>query len=1048
MNAFEWILRHARAIAFITLGLCVLGIITAINLPVAIFPTLTVPRIIIAAEGGDAPAASVLVSTTKPIEDSLSTIPGLRLVQSQTVRGSAGFTLTFADGTDMAQTLQMVNAKLAELKGTLPNDVKTSAERLNPTVFPIVDYSISSNTRSLADLRTLALYTIRPRIARVPGVARVLINGGDITEMVVTARPEQLASYQIPLSAIEDAITKSNTIAAAGGYDYRYQHQTVIVSGLLTDVESVKHLVVAVRNRVPITIGDVADVQEQVQRKKVIATGHGREAVLMNIIRQPEGNTIQVARDVAHELAQLKSTLPADVEISPFYDQSQIVSESAISVVEAIAIGGFLALIVISWFLHNFRSAIVALAQLPITLLVTFVALRLLGMTLNIMTLGALAVALGLVIDDSIVVVEHIFAKLEEGLEKGDAVPIGLREITPAMFASSLATIVVFTPLMLLPGVTGNFFAPLAETMIATLVISLVLSITVIPLLASWLFPKIAHISKPALSQSEASDPSDSSESRGQRPETRDQTSRLPQMYAKILRFVFRRHTLSLVLVGLFAIISIFAFRNLETGFMPEFDEGAFVLDYKMPAGTSLAETDRVMKQVDQILANTEGVQTWSRLTGALSGSGLEIATPNQGDILVRLKSGRRPPVDDVIKDVRTQVLTAVPNVQLDIKQILGDLIGDLAGTPSPIEVKIFGPDINQLRPIADKVSDTIGKIKGVVDVSNGVIEGGPEAVFAVDPIRAAELGFTTEAISAAATGALEGDVVSSIRKGDILEPVRVRYPYVLQSNQQQVEKQFLVNPSGQSVPVESLGTVQVVNGSPELDRENQRLMVSVTARLDPGLDLGSGVAAVQREVSKITLPPGYTIEYGGLYKSQQESFTALRNVLLTAAGLVFVVLLLTFRSFRITIALFIAAVLALSGVVWALALTGTPLNISSYTGAIMIVGIVTENGVLLFDQFRRLSPSNLSDLRDPEEHHEQLISAGVSRLRPILMTTSAAILTLVPLALGIGAGAAMQQPLAIAVIGGLALSTFFTLVFAPLLYSVLHRTKHMLVRR
>jgi CzcA family heavy metal efflux pump len=1007
MNFFEFTKKHVRAVSLLLCGMCLLGAITLANLPVAIFPNLTIPRIIIAAEGGDAPAESILVSVTKPIEDAMSTVPQLRLVQSQTVRGSAGFTLSFADGTDMAGTLQLVNAKLAELHGTLPSDVKTTAERLNSTVFPVLDYSISSKSRSLADLRTLALYTIRPRVARVPGVARVLVNGGDTKEMLVTARPDRLAAYQVALSQIGDAITKANTISAVGGFDSRYQHQLVLVSGLLTDAASVRSVVVVVKNRVPVTVGDLADVAETVQRKTVIATGAGREAVLMNIIRQPEGNTIQVAADVEKELAALRASLPSDVILTPFYDQSEIVKESAVSVVEAIAIGGLLALIVISWFLRNLRSAIVALSLLPLTVLASFIALKLLGMSLNIMTLGAMAIALGLVIDDSIVVVEHMFQRIEEGAVRDEAVTLGLRDITPAMFASSLSTIVVFLPLMLLPGVTGNFFAPLAETLIATLLISLLFSLTLIPFFASLLFPKIAHVTG------------------------HGSKAKRPGIYSKLMHLAFRAKWLVVLLIVPIGFATAFFYNGLETGFMPEFDEGAFVIDYKMPAGTSLIETDRVMKQLEDILGHADGVLTWSRLTGAQSGSGLEITPQNQGDLLVRLRQGKRPASDEVMSDVRQEIQKAIPNVEIDLKQILGDLIGDLAGAPSPVEVKIFGPDINQLKKIAEDVSSRIGTVKGVVDVSGGIIESGPEALVMLDPIRAAEMGFSADTFSSAATGALEGEPVGSIRKGDVLEPIRVRYPYSRESTQEQLRKLQLVNPTGQPVPVDSVSTVTVGEGTPQLNRENQRLMDSVTARLE-GVDLGSGIAAVQAKLSDLSLPQGYSFELGGLYKSQQESFGALRNVLLTASGLVFMVLLFTFRSFRVSIALFLAAVLALSGVIFALWLTQTPLNISSYTGAIMIVGIVTENGILLFDEFRRVSRTEhrTTDVR--------LLEAGLARLRPILMTTFAAILTLFPLALGLGAGAAMQKPLAVAVIGGLAFSTFFTLIFAPILYSAM----------
>lgn len=1014
MSLFEYARRHVRALLLIVGGLCILGGYVAFHLPVAIFPDLTIPRIVIAAEGGDAPADNILITVTRPIEEAVSTVPGLRLVQSQTTRGSAGFTLTFAWGSDMATTLQLVQSRIAEVRGTLPANVTVTAERLNPSVFPILDYSVTSKTRSLADLRNLATYTIRPRLARVPGVARVLVNGGDVRELVVTVRPDQLASHGVALSQVEDALNKANGVNAVGSYDEQYVRHLVLVSGLLTDVDSVRRVVVDVKSRIPITVGDMADVKEDIQQRTIIATGNSRDAVLLNVIRQPDGNTVQVADDVRAEIAALKPMLPADVTLTPFYDQSEIVRKSAASVVEAIAIGGLLAFLVIALFLRNLRSAIAALAMLPLTLLITFAALHIMGMTLNIMTLGAIAIALGLVIDDAIVVVEHIYHRLEVGDSRRQAIVVGLREITPAMFASSLATIVTFLPLVFLPGVTGNFFSPLAETMIAMLLVSLALSITVVPVLTSYLFPL-------GLRQTEA---------------VTTMPSPLPRAYRWLVHGALAHRAWVLVSLIPVSFLMWTLLERLPTGFMPEFDEGAFVLDYRMPAGTSLAETNRVMQQVEQIMAHTEGVRSWSRLTGALSGSGLEITQLNQGDMMVRLSSGHRPPMDAVMDTVRQKVQASIPNIDITMVPILGDLIGDMAGTPSPIEVKVFGPDIKELTRLAHDVGQRVSSVKGVVDETDGIIDSGPETVVHVDPIRAAEAGLSTDAISTATEGALNGTVVGSVRRGEILEPIRVRYPFHRDDTAAQIRKVLLLNQNGQTVPIGAVANVEVEPGTPELDRENQRLMASVTARL-VGIDLGSGVRAVQAKLSNLTLPPGYSIEYGGLYKSQQESFAGLGAVLLVAVIMVFSVLVFAFRSFRVAASLLLAAALSLLGVALALWATGTPLNISSYTGAIMIVGIITENGVLLFDEFgrrRRVAPdaSGIAALCD----------AGQARLRPILMTTCAAILALFPLALGIGPGAAMQKPLAVAVIGGLVLSMYFTLILAPVLYVTLSSLK------
>lgn len=1012
MSSLHWLRHHVRGIMLIVAGLCVLGIYFVFKLPVSIFPDLTVPRIIVAAEGGDAPAQNILVGVTKPLEEAYSSIPGLKLEQSQTVRGSAGFTLTFADGTNMDQALALVRAKTDEVRSSLPAGISVTAERLNPTVFPILDYSITSKTRSLADLRSLALYTLRPRIARVPGVARVLVNGGDVKEFQVVISPDKLAANGLSITQVDDALSKTNTTSAVGSYDQSYQRYLVIVSGSLHDADGIRSVVVATKNGTPITIGELGEVRESIQRKTVIATGTGREGVLLNVIRSPQGNTIDVANGVHAEIAALRSSLPSDIAIEPFYDQSQIVSESESSVVEAIAIGGLFALIVVALFLRNVRAAFVTLVMLPLTLLVTFVALSLLHMTLNIMTLGAIAIALGLVIDDAIVVVEHIYLGLEQGLPRFDAVQRGLKEITPAMIGSSLATIVTFAPLMLLPGVTGGFFAPLALTLIAVLVISLGLSLTVVPIFANFIFAEPSHKSGPP-------------------PE-----SRLEMGYGCLVSWTLRHRWVPLLLIIPLAFGTYTLYGRLQTGFMPEFDEGAFVLDYRMPAGTSLEETNRVAYQVEGILAHQPGVDRWSRLTGALSGSGLEITSLNQGDMVIHLKSGPRPSMSAIMADVRSKIAASIPNMDVDEAAILGDLIGDLAGSPSPIQVKIYGPDISRLKQLAGEVSDRIGKVKGVVDVANGITESGPQTVVQVDPIAAAQHGLDADSIAGAARGALDGDIAANIQRQDKLEPVRVMFPYHQGRTLEILSRLTIANAAGQLVPLNSVAKVFISAGSPELDRENQRLMDSVTARLE-GIDLGTAVRNVKRSLADLGLPPGYSIEYGGLYQSQQESFAALGMVLLTAACSVFAVMVLVLRSYRISLSLFAAAVLSLAGVILALWATGTPLNISSYTGAIMIVGIVTENGILLFDEFRRLTRhSPNADVLD------SLTKAGKARLRPILMTTLAAITALFPLALGIGAGAAMQRPLAIAVIGGLAFSTLFTLVLAPVVYAAIMRAR------
>ncbi len=1027
LTRLVWV--HRKAVATLIFILCLLGGYFSVHLPVAIFPQLTVPRIVIAGEAGDIPIDTTVTQLTRPLEAAVSTVPGVTRVASTTSRGSNGLDVTFGSGSDMQLALGRVQGKISEIRSTLPAGANVTAAVINPSIFPIMGYSLSSKTHSLGELRRMAIYTLRPRLARLPGVAQIRITGGDVPEFLVSVRPAALAARGLTLQDVQDAIARANNIASVGQFDQSYQRTEIFVSGLLRDENDLRRVTVAAKGGVPVSLSDVAQVSRSVQQRQILATGNGAPAVILNVIKQPEANTVQVADEVHTALAELGRTLPKGVTTSLFYDQSQIVQESESSVIESIVIGAILALLVLMLFLGNLRAAAVVLILLPLSLIITFSLMKALGETLNIMTLGALAVALGLVIDDGIVVVENMFHELEAGRSRTAAIAGGLAVITPAMVGSSLTTMMAFLPLTFLGGVTGQFFAPLALVMIATLFVSLALALLFTPLLASFLLPLKADHGAPSgtIGKALAFFPS--------------LFDRLAALYGRAFASCLRRPLWVMAALVPVALGSYFLFNHLQTGFFPEFDEGAFVIDYRMPAGTSLSETDNVCRQVEKLLAKTPEVASWSRLTGARSGSGLELAEQNQGDILIRLKTARTRPSDEVMSDLRGQIEGSQPKLQVDLIQILQDGIGDIAGSPSPVEVKIFGSDTATLTKVARQAGAIISKTPGVVDENDGVIESGPELVVSVDGGKAARYGLTTQAVTSAAEAALRGTVATTVQQGEEGIEVRVQGARATTS----VDPQTLPDvpiaapalasatsglPNGGTVPLSSVATLSLRPGTPQITRQDQQQMVAVTARLE-GVDLGTGVRNVQARLSQgLKLPPSYRIEYGGLYASQQESFAQLGTVLGLAFLLVTTLLVIQFRSFRQSLALFIAAILSLFGVLLGLFVTSTPLNISSFTGAIMIVGIVTENGIVLFDFF------NQRREREPDRPLIDLVAeAGQMRLRPILMTTLAAILALFPLALGLGAGAAMQKPLAIAVIGGLSVSMLFTLVVAPVLY-------------
>lgn len=1019
LSVFVW---HHRKAALLVIGvLCLIGAYYSTHLPVAIFPNLMVPRIIITSDVGDAPIPTVLANVTRPLENGVAGIAGVQRILSTTQRGSDELDVNFAWGTDMPLALQRVQAMIAQLQGSLPAGTQVQSEQLNPSVFPIMIGGLYSNTVSMQDVRHIALYTIRPRLLRVTGVQQVLIQGGDAPDYLVRVDPAAMMARGVTIADVQDALAKTNLISAVGYYDKSFLRYDVLVSGLLKGPSDIENVTVSVKNRVPVKIGDIATVTPSVEPRTIATTASGHDAVLINIIKQPTANTVDVSRGIKAAMADMRPSLPAGLSFSFSYDQSQIVLESQASVIEAIVIGGILALLVLMLFLGNLRTAAVVLLILPVTVLITFGLMQALGQTMNIMTLGALAIALGLVIDDGIVVVENIYHELENGRPRRDAIAAGLHAITPAMVGSSVTTICAFLPLTFLSGVTGEFFGPLAIVMIAMLVVSLVLALLLTPILAEYLLPATATLSRGRLARIMGFAPS--------------LFNRFAGVYSRFLSACLGRRWAVLLALIPIVLCTWFLYTRLQTGFFPEFDEGNFILDYQLPAGTSLAETNAVCQKIEGILATTPDITGWSRRTGTQMG--FDITTQNTGDFSVELASHRSRSIEEVMDDVRKRVEAEVPAAQVDFNQMLQDNIGDIAGSPSPVEVKIFGPDTNELQSLANQVDDIVAKTPGVVDDFNGIVGSDPEVHLVVDTRKAEQYGLTADDITQAASAAMQGVEPTAIQQGEEPVPVRVQVAHPAGG----LDRGMLANipidspVAGGVIPLSDVASVQVVPGTPQITREDQRQMISVTAGLS-GRDLGSAIHDIQGRIARqVTLPAGYSIEYGGLYASQQQSFAQLATVLALAVLFVFTLLVVQFRSFRQSFALFLAAVLSLFGVMLGLFVTQTPLNISSYTGAILIVGIVTENGIVLFGFFNQLRE------RRPEGRLiELMVEAGRMRLRPILMTTIGAILALFPLALGIGAGAAMQKPLAVAVIGGLCVSTFFTLVVAPVLFVTMER--------
>jgi CzcA family heavy metal efflux pump len=1004
---------HARAMVVIVLAFALAGITFMFRLPIAIFPQTDFPRIVILVDNGITPVDIQMLRVTRPIEEAVRIVPGITTIRSVTARGSTEISVFFRWDVDIMNSLHLVQGRISQITPSLPPECRFYINRLTFSVFPMVGFSITSPTRSQSELWELAYYDLAPRLYRLPGVAETRIVGGRPPEYHVLVDPRKLNGYNMPLTKVTEALRNDNIISPSGMVQENYHLYLTTVTGLLRTREQIENTVVDVVRGTPVSVKNVATVVAGEKPLYNIVTANGRLAVLINVLQQPDGNAVQIADSVNAELAAIKKTLPADIQLSTYYDQSVLVRDSISGVTESILIGLGLSVLVLLVFLKSWRTTIVAAVVIPIAVLIAIVVMKLFNMSFNLMTLGGLAACIGVVIDDAIVMVENIIVHLSTGQNSWDAAKSAIIELTPALTGSTLTPIVVFAPLVFLGGVTGVFFRALAMTMVTALLASLFLAIFFTPVLAALFFRRPATAPTEDIEQAEQS---------GEGRVLRWLTGR----YETALHWsLFHPRAILLASAGLLAgMVGIY--YQLGSGFLPEMDEGAFVLDYVMPAGTSLQETDRVLKHIEQFIRETPEIESYSRRTGARLA--LAIAEPNTGDFLIKLKRARKRPLEEVTAELRHKIAGSEPAIEVEFPHILEDLIGDLAWSPQPIEIKVYNDNEAAFKEAAAKIEEWLPKVKGVVDIVNQTIVIGPSHNFRVDPEKARLAGFGVKDVADLQAAMLDGELASELIRGDRLVGIRVRYPVEFRSSTEKLNSLLLTSPTGQTVPMSSLSSVEVEEGTTEIHRENLRNMSAVTAHLEKR-DLGSAIDEIQRRLpAEVALPASTHVEYGGLYEMQRESFLGLTQVLLLSILLIFVILVFEFRSFSHPIAILVATILCGSGALTALWVTGTTLNISSFMGAIMVIGIVHKNGILMLDSEQYFSERGY-ELRDAIFH------AGRRRLRPILMTALATIFGMAPLAIGAGSGAQLLQPLAIAVIGGVTVSMVLSLLITPVIF-------------
>ena len=1003
-DAPHWTARHGKPIIFVILTLIAVGAYLALTIPVSVFPETNFPRIVVGIDNGVFPIDQMLVTVTKPIEEAVNTVPGLDHLWSLTSRGTAEIDLFFSWKVDMYRTLELVNAAMARAQSSLPSTAKITVNRLTFAAFPIMGYSLTSDKFPQDKLWEMANYELKPRLNRQDGVSSIIVQGGQVPEFEVQPDPAKLVQAGVTIPNILDAIGRSNMIDSPGLIEANHQLVLSLVSGQARTSGDLGDIVIKTTPAgAPLRIGDVATVGPSVMPVYTVVTANAKPAVLLNIYRQPDSNTVVVAGAVHAEIERIHKELPKGIDLRPYYDQSEIVTDSIASVRDAILIGLVLASLIMVLFLRDWGTSLVAGLVIPATIAITFIVLRIMDQSFNLMTLGGLAAAVGLVIDDAIVVVENIVMHRDSGQSRAEAISSAIREIRAPLVGSTITPIVVFLPLISITGVTGVFFRALAVTVGVSLLTSLALALTWTPTLSHY------FIRKQKLHPDAASGP-----------------GRLMRIYQRTLRTTLE-HPLILAVFSL-ALIggSYLCYTHTGSDLLPAMDEGGFIIDYIMPAGSSLEETNRVITHVEEMLRQMPEVESTSRRTGMQLGLA-QVTEANTGDISVKLKRGRKLSGEEVIAAVRAKIKEAEPVLDVEFPQLLQDMIGDLTSAPEPVVIKLFGQDPELLHAWAPQIAGAIKKIPGVVDVLDGIENtiSGPATVFSVDPAAAARAGFTAQEVELDASAMLQGEPAPPpVVVNDRSYGIRVRFPKSTRASLEAIQNTLLISGTGKTGTIGTLAGMREIPGQTEIRRENLQRDVQVTARFED-MNLGDGMAKVQQTIDELKVPPSIHVQYGGQFEEQQKSFKDLAFVLILAILLVFVVLLFEFGNFAAPVAVIASALLSTCGVFLALLITGTTFNISSFMGLIMVIGIVAKNGILLLDADQKFRAEGIGA-------EDAMIRAGERRLRPIMMTALATVAGMIPLALALGAGSQMLQPLAIAVIGGILASMVLSLVVTP----------------
>jgi heavy metal efflux system protein len=996
MNIFH--LKYKNPITVILFLILAGGVYCISNIQIGLFPDITFPKIKIIADNGEQPVDKMMVTVTTPLENAIKKVEDLKLLRSSTSKGSCEISAFLKWNSDVDLGKQRIEAQINSIKEALPQGINITVEKMNPSIFPIMGFSLESKTKNQIELRQIAEYIVKPFLSRIEGISNIEVIGGKVKEFKVFLDPVKLSNLRLNPQAIMDILGQKNFVASNGYLTDYNRLYLILVDAAVKDKADLENTVISNSAENLVRLKDISNITIDERIDYIKINANGQDAPLISIMKQPNANLIEVSQSIEKEMVTLRKLLPKDVTLRPYYNQSDFVGDSIKSLEDVLLIGLLLALIVTILFLRSLKACSVILITIPLTLGLTITILYSSGYTLNIMTIGSIAAAIGLIIDDAIIVIEQIHRTHEEHPDEPNSILIEktLKFLFPAMVGSSLSTIVIFIPFFLMSGVAGSYFKVMTDTMIITLTCSF---------FVTWIGLPVIYLFF----------------SKSKKPINSNEKSKSLKQRVWVSYFI-KKPFIAILFVAILIVISIVAIPKLPSGFLPEMDEGSIILDFVSPPGSSLETTDKMLKTVDGILKNTPEVESFSRRIGAQNG--FFITEPNTGDYLIQLKKDRNKSTEEISDGIRKEIEAVLPALRVDFGQLIEDMLGDLMHSTQPIEIKIFGEDNNQLMELAKNVAESIESVPGTADVFDGITIAGPEVKLLPKSENLAKYQLNPNDLQSQIQLQTKGTVVSSILGKNQLFDIRV-FNGKPQQSANKMMKNYIFLKDGKIIPVNEFVDMNVTQGVPEISRENLKPMIAITARLN-NRDLGSVLKDVKSKLqNNVHLPQGYEIVYGGAYAEQQQSFKELLTILILAILLVFTVTLFLFKRVKISIVMIIIAVLGISGSVIALFLTSTPLNVGSYTGIIMIVGIIGENSIFTYLQFQEAKRKGFSK-------DDSIVYSISTRLRPKLMTAMSAICALIPLAIGSSAGAKMHQPLAISIIGGLIIALPLLLVVLP----------------